>query len=87
MKITREDAIKIIQNVTDRDDPYWDNLTEDYYDEETDTWPSLEDVFVALGVSKDELESTGFYGSHTKCFLCDLKDKSCCENSECPELS
>lgn len=53
-QLTRLDAIRIIENATDNPDPAWDWLVEDFYDEETDTMPSVYHVFSALGVSADE---------------------------------
>ena len=54
MKINRLDAIRIIDRVTDRDDPYWENLTEDFYDELHDDWPTIKNVLEALGVTHEE---------------------------------
>ena len=54
MKISRKDAIQIIEKITNQEDPYWDDITEDWYDEEKDDWPTIEDVFEALGISKKE---------------------------------
>ena len=53
-KLTRVLAIKIIDRVTDQDDPYWEGIVEDHYDEATDTMPSIMDVFAALGVTEAE---------------------------------
>lgn len=53
-ELSRLDAIRIIDRATDHDDPYWDNVVEDWYDEETDSWPSLQHVFSALGVTEQE---------------------------------
>ena len=50
-KLTREDAIRILDRTTDQDDPYWENVVEDYYDETTDTLPTIYDLFEALGIS------------------------------------
>lgn len=54
MKITRKDAIKIIEKITYREDPYWEVITDDWYDETKDDWPTIIDVFEALGISKEE---------------------------------
>ena len=86
MKISKDDAIKIIQNITDKDDPYWDNVTEDYYDEKTDTWPTLEDVLIALGVTPLELEKNGYYGDNTPCIIADcpyLRGAFCAHKEPC----
>lgn len=54
MKLSRIDAIKIIDRVTDNDDPYWERVVEDWYDEKNDDLPSIMDVFAALGVTEAE---------------------------------
>lgn len=53
-KLTRVEAIKILERATDHDDPYWENVVDDHYDEATDTMPSIMDVFAALGVTREE---------------------------------
>jgi len=53
-KLTRIQAIALIDSATDKNDPYWENVVEHYYDEETDTMPSIYHVFAALGVTKEE---------------------------------
>lgn len=53
-KLTREQAIQIFDAATDQDDPAWEWLVEAWYDEETDTMPSVYDVFVAIGVTEKE---------------------------------
>lgn len=55
-KITREEAIKIIDNVTCQDDPYWENIIEDWADpNDFDApLPTIYDVLEALGVTKEE---------------------------------
>jgi hypothetical protein len=57
MKITRYDAIKIIGKITHQDDPYWDYITEDWYDKENDDWPTIYDVYEALGITKEEYDN------------------------------
>ena len=54
--LTRKQAIKIILNITNQDDPYWENLIEEFYDEKTDTWPTIYDVLYPLGISKIEVD-------------------------------
>ena len=54
--ITREDAIRIMDKATNHDDPYWEDLTDEWYDETDDTMPSIYDVMSALGVTEDEYE-------------------------------
>lgn len=64
-ELGRKDAIALLDAVTDKDDPYWVDLVEDFYDEDTDTWPSIYHVFAALGVTEEEYkEATG--ADHTK---------------------
>ena len=59
--LTRKQALKILMNVTDKEDPAWEWATEDYYDEETDTMPSIWHVMEALGFSVEEVnEAHGF---------------------------
>jgi len=55
-KLTRKQAIKIICDLTNQDDPYWENVVEDYYDSDNDTMPTIYDVLKPLGVSKKEIE-------------------------------
>lgn len=52
--LTREDAIRLFDRATDRDDPFWEHLTDDFYDEATDTLPTIDQVFEALGVTGEE---------------------------------
>jgi hypothetical protein len=55
-QLSRIEAIKVLDRATDHDDPYWDGVVEDHYDELSDTMPSIMDVFAALGVTKAEYE-------------------------------
>jgi len=55
-KLTRKQAIRIILNLTYQDDPFWENLVEDFYDDTDDTMPTIDDVLKPLGVSKKEIE-------------------------------
>ncbi len=58
--LSKLEAIQIFEQATDKDDPNWDYLVEDFYDEDTDTMPSIYHVFAALGVTKEEyMEATG----------------------------
>lgn len=58
--LTRKQAIQIFDSATDKDDPYWEGLVEDFYDEKTDTMPSIYHVFDALGVTPAEYkDATG----------------------------
>ncbi|WP_396586431.1 hypothetical protein [Bermanella sp. R86510] len=54
--INRQEAIKIFFKAVDHDDPYWDNLVDDHYNEENDTWPSQWDVGRVLGFTDEEME-------------------------------
>lgn len=56
-KLTRKEAIAILHGMTDQDDPAWEWAVEDHYDEDTDTMPSVYDVFAAIGVSVEELNA------------------------------
>ena len=55
--LTRIDAIRIIENITDKDDPAWERAAEDFYDEESDTFPTLYEVLQTLGVTEAEYKS------------------------------
>ena len=52
--LTKLDAIRLLDKATDQDDPFWSYLTEDFYDEQSDTMPSIFEVFSALGVTEKE---------------------------------
>lgn len=54
--INRIQAIRLLDGMTDVEDAGWEYATEDYYDEDTDTLPSIYHVFKALGVTKEEYE-------------------------------
>lgn len=56
MKVTREQAIELLCRVTDQDDPYWEHLTGDFWDEETNDWPTLNDVLIAVGITQPEID-------------------------------
>ena len=55
--ITRSDAIRIFNNAVLKDDPFWENMVQDWYVEETDHLPSVEEVFAAIGVSGEEYDN------------------------------
>ena len=62
-KLTRIEAIKLIERATDKDDPFWEYLVDDHYDEKTDTMPSIFHVFAALGITEEEYrQATGADG-------------------------
>ena len=56
-QITRSDAIRIFNDAVLKDDPFWENLVQDWYVEETDHLPSVEEVFEAIGVSVEEYDN------------------------------
>lgn len=55
--LTKEQSIRLIFRVTDQIDPYWDNLVEEFYDEDTDTWPTIYDVLRPFGITKEEIDN------------------------------
>lgn len=55
-RINREQALKVFFRAIDHEDPYWDSLLEEFYDEETDSFPSQWEVGAALGFSDEEME-------------------------------
>jgi hypothetical protein len=55
--LTRIDAIRIIENITDKDDPAWEWAVEDFYHEESDTFPTIYEVLQTLGVTEAEYKS------------------------------
>lgn len=62
-KLTREQAIRLIDKITYQDDPYWDYIVEDYYDEDADTMPSIQHLYDALGITREEyVAATGDTG-------------------------
>ena len=63
MQLTRVQAIQILDDATDQDDPFWERAVNEFYDEENDTMPSIMDVFAALGVTEAEYrEASGVDG-------------------------
>ncbi|HDY7868834.1 TPA: hypothetical protein RQK36_003932 [Vibrio vulnificus] len=52
-QLTKLDAVRLFERATDQEN-LWEHLMDDFYDEETDSFPSIYDVMVALGVSKEE---------------------------------
>ena len=55
-EITREEALRLFFKAIDHDDPYWENLMQDFYDEESENFPSQWQVGKALGFSVEEME-------------------------------
>lgn len=61
--LTKTQAITILDRATDQDDPFWEHIVGDFYDEESDTMPSIFHVFAALGVTEQEYrEASGADG-------------------------
>jgi hypothetical protein len=59
MEITRKKAIQVVARLSNQGagfDDWWVDMMEELelYDEKTDTWPSIFDVFEALGVTRQE---------------------------------
>lgn len=63
MNITRKQAIKILDKATDKGDfdDWWVDLMDEYglYDELTDQFPNIFDVFNALGITDEEMKEVG----------------------------
>lgn len=53
-KLSRRDAIRILDMATDKYDPYWEYVVEDFYHEATDTMPSIYHTFAAIGITEAE---------------------------------
>lgn len=58
-KLTRIEAVRILDNATDKDDPFWESVVEDHYDEKADNMPTIMDVLAALGITKEEYIEAG----------------------------
>ncbi len=58
--LNREQAIKVVLKIIEKDDPYWDYIVEEFYDEESDSWPTIDEVFEGLGISKEEVHKIEF---------------------------
>lgn len=65
-RLTRAEAIKILDDATDKDDPFWERAVEAHYDERTETIPTIFDVFHALGVTEQEYRDTLPSGANIK---------------------
>ena len=57
--LTKEQALKILLKHHDKDDPYWEQLVDEYHDEKTDSMPSIYDVMRPLGVTEEEVNECG----------------------------
>lgn len=55
-KLTRVEAVRIIDRATDKDDPFWEGVVQDHYDEKADNMPTIMDVLAALGVTEAEYQ-------------------------------
>lgn len=82
MKLTRKEALKIIERATDQDDGAWENATEDFCDEETGEMPTIYDVLAPLGVSKAEYDATSTGDKSIKALALCLHCRSMFDGSE-----
>lgn len=57
MKISREDAIKILISITNKEDAEWEILTEHLCEDDDDPLPGFIDVLGAVGITKDEIKA------------------------------
>ena len=57
VEITREEAIQIIEKITDKESAYWEDIIDEWYNEENDTWPTIKDVLTALGITPEEYKN------------------------------
>lgn len=58
-KITREDAIRIFNSIADANENEWEMTMENYLDDNDDLdipYPSISDIFLILGVTKEEYD-------------------------------
>lgn len=46
-KLSRVEAVRILDRATDQDDPFWEHVVEDHYDEKADNMPTIMDVLAA----------------------------------------
>lgn len=53
-RLTKIQAIRLIEQMSDKEDPYWEQLVDDYYHEESDTMPSMFHILAALGVTREQ---------------------------------
>lgn len=56
--LTREEALRIIMRATDQE-AGWEEWVEDFYDEETDSMPSIYEVLKPFGITEEEINSAG----------------------------
>jgi len=55
MKLSRIDAIKILDIATDQEDANWEHATAEFCEDEYgEDMPTIFDVFAALGITKEE---------------------------------
>ena len=58
--LTKSQAIKLLERITNNCDPYWDEVVNDNYDEANDTMPSVYHLYIALGITEQEYkDATG----------------------------
>lgn len=53
-QLSRIEAVRIIDRATDKDDPFWEHVVEDHYNEKEDNLPTIMDVLASLGVTEAE---------------------------------
>lgn len=56
MTLTRDEAILILLRIIDKDDPYWENIVDDWYDKEEDNMPFYTNVLNAFGITDEEIK-------------------------------
>ena len=58
--LTRIQAIRILDSFINKDNLEWEWAVDEFYDEESDTIPSIMQVFAALSITEEEYrEATG----------------------------
>ncbi len=53
--LTREQGIEILLNGLSQGDEFWVDLVKEFYDQATNTMPTIYDVLKPLGVTKEEI--------------------------------
>ncbi len=54
--LTRTQAIKLLLSATTQGNDFWVKLVSDYFDQATNTMPTIYDVLRPLGISKEEID-------------------------------
>ena len=59
--LTRKLVFKLLDKATETNDydDYWVDMMEDHglYEEDTESWPTITDLFIVLGATEEELET------------------------------